>query len=402
MISRFGDYHTGDGPNTGAGGSRGPTAYFPPGYPYFLAGVDLLTGHEQGHKQALGPERLAQALLGTATVGLIGLVALEALGAGPALAAIALASVYPVLVELTGTLVAENLLVALELAACWTALRARRSRRPLAWLGATGALVGLATLTHQNGAVLLLPLGFAATTAAGAAAVGTRARRALAAGLVVVAAALTVLPWTIRNADELHRFIPISDETGITLVGTYNPVAAAFEPVPYKWQYFATLPQEQGLVKAARDYTEPELGGILKRQALHYISAHPLAPLDAALHNTLRMFELEGKYAWVASAQAIGLHVGIAEAGVISFWVLCLLAIAGAFTATARAAPRWLWAVPILFALSVVFVNVETPRFREPIDPFLILLAASAVAAVARRVNASGSVAGLHSAPGLR
>ena len=26
-----------------------------------------------------------------------------------------------------------------------------------------------------------------------------------------------------------------------------------------------------------------------------------------------------------------------------------------------------------------MFVNVETPRFREPIDPFLLLLAACAV-----------------------
>ena len=41
----------------------------------------------------------------------------------------ALAAVYPVLIELTGTLVAENLLVVLELAAVWTALRARRAGR---------------------------------------------------------------------------------------------------------------------------------------------------------------------------------------------------------------------------------------------------------------------------------
>ena len=34
---------------------------------------------------------------------------------------------------------------------------------------------------------------------------------------------------------------------------------------------------------------------------------------------------------------------------------------------------------PVLYAVSIVFVNVETPRFREPIDPFLILLAACAV-----------------------
>jgi hypothetical protein len=43
--------------------------------------------------------------------------------------------------------------------------------------------------------------------------------------------------------------------------------------------------------------------------------------------------------------------------------------------------------VPALFALSVLFVNVETPRFREPIDPFLVLLAAAGVSALAARLR---------------
>ena len=37
--------------------------------------------------------------------------------------------------------------------------------------------------------------------------------------------------------------------------------------------------------------------------------------------------------------------------------------------------------------LSVVFVNVETPRFREPVDPFLVLLAACAMGSVLERAE---------------
>src|SRR3989442_15995807 len=115
MIARTGDYDTGSGPGTGAGGSRGPTAYFPPGYPYFLALVDLVTGHSDGHKDALQPIRVAQAVPGTLAVALIGLVALEAFGsAALALIAMAMAAFYPVFVELSGTVVAENLLIAIE------------------------------------------------------------------------------------------------------------------------------------------------------------------------------------------------------------------------------------------------------------------------------------------------
>ena len=134
-------------------------------------------------------------------------------------------------------------------------------------------------------------------------------------------------------------------------------------------------------------YTEIALSDRLQSRALSYIGAHPLSPLNVGLHDALRMFELEGTYAWHASALAIGLHPKVARTGVVAFWIVCLLALAGAFTRAARAAPRWLWWLALLYALSIVFVNVETPRFREPIDPFLLLLAACAVSTAATRVH---------------
>jgi 4-amino-4-deoxy-L-arabinose transferase-like glycosyltransferase len=382
-IARTGDYDTGTGRGSGAGGSRGPTAYFPPAFPYFLAAVDRLDGHEAGGRSAVLPERLALAGLGTVAVALIGLVALEAFGATVALVSLALAAFYPVLIELSAALVSENLLIVFTLAAVWAALRARRSPHPYRWTAGAGVAIGLATLTHQNGILLLIPLALSAWTA--------RPRwsaRALAGpGLLTVTTLLTIAPWTIRNAVELHRLIPVSDETGITLVGTYNPTSAAFRPVPYKWRLFWDIPQDAKLMHDAYQFTEPQLGDRLQSRALHYIGDHPLAPLEVAYHNTLRLFELEGSYAWKASAAAQSLGLRDARIGVISFWVLCVLALLGAFTRLARRAPWWLWAVPLLFAISVVFINVETPRFREPIDPFLILLAACAVASGLARIR---------------
>ena len=37
---------------------------------------------------------------------------------------------------------------------------------------------------------------------------------------------------------------------------------------------------------------------------------------------------------------------------------------------------------------SVVFLVVETPRYRTPIDPFIVLLATAALVTAARRVLA--------------
>ena len=93
-VARTGDYATGDRPGAGAGGSRGPTAYFAPGFPYFLAAVDLIDGHPVRRGAAIHPARLAQAVLGTLTVAFIGLVALEAFGPLVALVAALLAAAY--------------------------------------------------------------------------------------------------------------------------------------------------------------------------------------------------------------------------------------------------------------------------------------------------------------------
>jgi hypothetical protein len=400
-IATDGDYTTGaNGPGTGAGGSRGPTAYFPPGYSYALALADLLDGHSSGHRGALPGERLENVALGTVTVGLVGLVALEMCGAGPALAALVLAAVDPVLIELSGVLVAENLLVVLELAAIWAALRARGSPRPWRWIGAAGVLTGLATLTHENAVVMVLPLAMGAAGAVRRRGAGHRsdatrrvdvhagrgrARRGVtAAALLLACTAAAIAPWTIRNALQLHRFVPVADEAGITLRGTYNPASAADRSIPYKWRLFWLVPQDQGIRRRAGTMSEDTLSSVLEHRALHYIDRHPSAPLTVGADNLARMFELEGSAAWQASAKAIDLPVDDARIGVIAFWVLCLLALAGLATRAARGAPRWPWAVPVLFALSVVFVNVETPRFREPIDPFLLVLAGCAVEAALR------------------
>ena len=394
MVANHGDYHTGSAPKSGAGGSRGPTAYFPPAFPYYLAVADLLDGHQAGGRTAVPGERTEMAITGTISVAVLGLLALEAFGEGVAFAAMALAAVYPVFIVCSGILAAENLVVPLELAAAWTALRTRRGGRPYAWIAATGVLTGLAALAHQNAILFLIPFGIAAWGAARRRHTG-RARpglRALAApALLIVLTCLTILPWTIRNAVELHSFVPISDETGITLVGTYNPRSANDPQVPFKWHLFSHVAQLRHFARRSNYETEPQLSNQLTSAALSYIGAHPLAPIEATFDNTLRMFELEGTFAWRASTSALNIHEPWPTIGVYSFYLICLLAIAGLFTREARRAPWWLWLMPVLWWLSTVPINVETPRFREPIDPFFVLLAGCALSAAVSRLLLGGS-----------
>jgi hypothetical protein len=64
-IAHTGDYAT-QVRAGGVAGSRGPTAYFPPGFPYFLAAVDLIDGHTGFGDGAVQPARYSQAVVGTA------------------------------------------------------------------------------------------------------------------------------------------------------------------------------------------------------------------------------------------------------------------------------------------------------------------------------------------------
>ena len=63
-----------------------------------------------------------------------------------------------------------------------------------------------------------------------------------------------------------------------------------------------------------------------------------------------------------------------------------LLGLRGAGAAGARhaTAPAFVWLVPLAMYVSVVFLASETPRYRAPLDPFVIVLAALAIVALAR------------------
>ena len=386
-IAHTGDYSLSHASGRGAGGTRGPTAYFAPGFPYFLALVDIIDGHETRRDGAIQPARVSQAVLGTITVALTGLVAFELFGPTAGLIALVLAAIYPVLIELTDTIVAENLLTVFVLAAVYAGLRVRRAARTRhapGWIAGTGVLTGLATLTHENGVLLLLPLIPAVWTraaaprnpfarGAGAAAGGDRAHRSCPGR--------SATPWSCTTSSRCPTR-PGSRSSART-TRSRRPIRRC----PYKWRIYYGIPGERPLIRESRYMTEPQLGATLEHQALHYISDHPFSPFVVAFHNTLRLFELEGSFAWQASASAISLSNNTAQVGIFCFWALCLLALAGAFTRLARSAPKWVWVVPLLLALSVVLVNVETPRFRAPVDPFLILLAAAGLATLAARLR---------------
>jgi 4-amino-4-deoxy-L-arabinose transferase-like glycosyltransferase len=347
-----------------------PTAFRPPAYPIFLAGVYELTGTADAPvADRIRAARLANTLVGTALVALIGLLAAQLWGRREALAALALAAAYVPLILVGQSVMSEPLFALFMLASLSAALQLRRSPHRYRYAALAGALAGVAILGRANAIVLLAPLAFAAW----------RGRSLGPAVALVVAAALTVAPWTIRNAVVLHAFVPVSTQLGSALAGTYNSEARADRENPASWRALKRVDDYRGLFKQVRATPEPVLERQLRRASLRFARDHPGYVLTVGYWTTLRMLELAGLDWSIHTAATVGAGRGWAVAGVVCFWLFALAAVAGACTRRARAAPLWVWAFPALMHLSVVLLVVETPRYRTAIDPFIVLLAALAL-----------------------
>jgi hypothetical protein len=231
-----------------------------------------------------------------------------------------------------------------------------------------------------------------------------RSRAAIGSPLaLLVAAALTIAPWTIRNAVELHAFVPVSTQFGSALAGTYNDAARADTQNPAAWQGIKHVPEFGSLFRRIHQIPEAKLDHELRTASERYIRAHPFYVAKVGWWNTRRMLDLAGQRRSRATAATITIAHKWADRGVWCFWIVGALALAGAVAGAARGTPRFVWAFPALMFLSVVFLVVETPRYRTPIDPFLVLLAAAAVVAagqwaLARRSRARADYAGARSA----
>ncbi|MDA0136336.1 ArnT family glycosyltransferase [Solirubrobacter deserti] len=332
------------------------TAFRPPTYPIFLAGVYWVFG------PSLEWARLANALVGTGIVALIGVIAHQVWGNRVALIAMALAAVYIPQILIGQSVMSEPLFTLCMLGAIAAALRG--------WVIPAGVLIGLAILGRSNALVLLAPLAWA---------LWKGPRPAL---IMLLAATLTIAPWAVRNYVVFDAFVPVGTQFGSALAGTYNSEAMNDRENPASWRTLKRVDDYRPIFNQLRVTPEPVLEKRLREASLEYIKDHPGAPLKVAFWTTRRMLDLAGWDWAIHTAGTISAGKRAGAAGIICFWVFAVLAVIGAFTRRARDAPLWLWTVPVLMYLGVVFLVVETPRYRTAIDPFVIMLAALAISAV--------------------
>jgi 4-amino-4-deoxy-L-arabinose transferase-like glycosyltransferase len=356
----------------------GPTAFRAPLFPLALAGAYELAGGSSARSRWRAG-RLLEVLLGTLTVALICAIARRVWGRGTALVTGTIAAIYPPLVLVGMSLMSESLYIPLVLGAVLAALVARERRNPWPWVVLAGVLVGAATLARSTVLLVVLPVALLVWP------MPRRSwRSARAPGIVVAVALATLIPWLVRDARVMHQLVPVTDEGGYALIGTYNSIAAHRSDYPAL--YTPPLLEAARLLRGVHIGNEAHFADHLSTAALHYIDAHPAYVLKVSFFSAARLFDLTGVgfERWIEPSW--GYPRGFSGFSVFAFWITGVLALVGLVSSAARRAPLALWLCPVAVLLPTIPV-IGAARYRAPADPFLIMLAALGAIALTRRIR---------------
>jgi hypothetical protein len=329
------------------GGTTGPSAFLAPGYPALVAAVFALL-HPASHSSAVAI-MLLQAVFGAATAAVLMLFTRRAFGIAAANVAGLIWALSPPAIYLPILFWETSLSILLGTAIVTLSLWLRDD--PTLRLGAALG-VTMAAAVCVNPSLLPIALGCVGWIAY------RLDRRSLAAP--ALAAALLVAlsaPWAVRNAVELHAFIPLRSNLGYEL-----------------WQ--GNRPDSDG-------FFEPDLHPNINREEfsqykqlgeVRYMADKSTAARDLIAARPGRFLTLTARRAfdfWTGIVRhSAGLVVGsivltslLGFAGLTRLW-LRNRALAAFFT------------LPLIFFPLPYYITHPDFRFRLVLDPILIALAA--------------------------
>jgi Tfp pilus assembly protein PilF len=346
--------------------------YQAPLYPYLLAAIYRL------FDDTTATVRLIQAAIGAASCGLLAAAGISLFGRRGVIAGIALA-IYPPAIFLDSLLEKSPLVTffTTALLALLSAPPARMSARR--WF-ATGATLGLLALTRENALLLLIPLLLWIALGPFE---GSWRERAKPAAIFLAGCALVLLPVGFRNlalGGEFHlttaQFGPnfyIGNHAGAT--GTYEALVLGHGSAADEREDATRLAEQA----AGRKLMPGEVSNYWTGRALDSIRAHPIDWLKLAARKFALTFH-SGEVADTESPEVFAEWSWLpAVLRPFDFGLLFAIAALGLVLTAARWRRLWfLYAMAVTYTFSVVLFYVFA-RYRFPVVPVLMLLAAGGV-----------------------
>jgi 4-amino-4-deoxy-L-arabinose transferase-like glycosyltransferase len=373
-----------------------PTAFFPVGYPAFLAVLFWTLG------QSLAVVKASGAALWTASAvlayGLGVLLGGRRVGLGAGL----IVALYPDFIFYSSLAASENLFVPLLMATCLLLAMTPVARLSFRRAAAVGVTLGLAILVRST--ALLVPLLFAAIIWA-----RSGSRRGLQLAVVVVAAcALMVGPWVTRNM--LVMGAPtVSTNGGYTLWIGLNRAATggvAVRGVAYPWP-IRTVHEEVAVnstdARRALDFIVHDPGrfvGLIPAKLVALLRWQPIAI-------TANTWTTDGRIARYASGRVLPFHeprhLTSTESALFGFlrhltgalaglhYAFLALGVAGFAVGLRRRRPAagWIAAVVVFWVVFHATLIHGQPRFLLSVTPLLAPAIALLLVAAGGRLAAA-------------
>jgi hypothetical protein len=363
----------------GVYGPDGPSAWFPPGYPFLLTALYRLAGHSE----LVG--KLANVAIGIALTAFTFLLARQVASEVVARLSALVVAIWPNLIFHTGILSSDLLSALGFVAAMWLGMR-RGFSGWQAWL--LGALIGWMVLVRPVSLILLPALALWWW-------LDRHSGRSLVTRLtpVVVVVSMIIGGWTVRNYVEFREIIPIATNGGYNFWQTNHRYADGNDTF---WPFVPMDDPEYQTMWYGDEFTKSREG---YRYALAYLSAHP--------DHLLKMFPT--KLFWLYHTDTSGFYEGalyppMETASPFADWIadherlvesltfryyeaIMALSVVGATMAVFRGkANARVWALlslPVLLTVFHLFFHAKD-RFHIPVDGLIALFAAIAMVEIAQ------------------
>ena len=356
-----------------------PTAFWPVGYPAFVAMVFKVAA------PTLFAAQLANLLIAAASFWLLYLVAWRLLDDEfAARGAVLLLTIYPNNVAYVPLLLTETLFTFLLLVASYALLSGYRWSH----LILAGVVFGLATLVKVQGVLLIPVLTFLASLDQWSArCAGKAAVRALAVTAVALA---VVLPWALRNYVAFGTFPLVASNGGLSLLAGNNPSVVG--------DYRHDFAENDPLMARVKFSVADQIGADQRARALAYawIREHPWEFIALVPKKLFRLWAVDGEgewgyqdtefyernWQWFRTVRWTSQFFYLALIGLFAAAVVKL--------AMSNARPRAFYGVAIVAIVSLISAIFSgQSRYHFPAMPFVIAYAAWLLAGCARRVQAA-------------
>ena len=349
-----------------------PTAYFPVGYPLFLAGVYGVFG------VGLQIGIVVNSLLNSATAAAVAVLGRRLYGPRVGLVSGLAMALYLPHIEWSVVLDSEMLFSLLFVLTLLLWVRAQTAHKPMRWYALSGLVIGLSCWVRPI--TLLLPGVLLLARWLSGSGFWRGVRQAL---LVTACMALTVAPLTVRNAYALHSFVPVSTNGGVNLWQGNNPQAngAYYWPLNSKENPFLNY--------AAHEVTDNRLA---TQMAERYILHHPGRTWQMGWVKLGNLFRgVDNPLFWSLGqsrppvSPTFATEIGRLTLGeyrlAMTFAVLGLAAQIVDLSRRRDLKVLVLW-LTVLYYLALFFIFPAWSRMRAPLEPLLLVFTGTGVVAL--------------------